>query len=81
MAGNVWEWVADWYDKGYYSQSPRRNPPGPDSGADRVLRGSSSIYPSPFVLTSGSMRCADRIRHRPDGPAGFVGFRCAKSSP
>ncbi len=39
MAGNAAEWVADWYDAGYYSFSPSRNPLGPDSGQYKVLRG------------------------------------------
>jgi formylglycine-generating enzyme required for sulfatase activity len=74
MAGNVWEWVADWYDSGYYSQSPDRNPPGPDSGTMRVLRGGS------WSGTQGFAVCTFRYRFSPWFRLGIGGFRCARSS-
>ncbi|MDD2855815.1 MAG: SUMF1/EgtB/PvdO family nonheme iron enzyme, partial [Desulfuromonadaceae bacterium] len=39
MSGNVWQWVGDWFNKGYYRTSPIANPVGPESGTKRVFRG------------------------------------------
>jgi hypothetical protein len=74
MVGNVWEWVADWYDGDYYSQSPEHNPPGPDSGTSKVLRGGSWYDDALFVR--GAYRIGNPIDYRDFN----VGFRCARGS-
>jgi formylglycine-generating enzyme required for sulfatase activity len=79
MAGNAWEWVADWYDAGYYAASAPQNPTGADTGSEKVLRGGSW-----FTSDPGKLRTTDRdmITVNPGFPLRFpfIGFRCARDA-
>lgn len=76
MAGNVLEWVADWYDEKYYSSSPAENPPGPPNGELKALRGGS--WPMYRFIYA---RASSRYSHRPDFQHDSIGFRCVAVAP
>lgn len=76
--GNVWEWCSDWYEPGYYRNSPRRDPQGPGLGTVRVMRGGSYLCHASYCRR---YRVAARSGNTPDSSAGNVGFRIAVGEP
>ena len=74
MAGNVDEWVNDWYDENYYSVSPYQNPTGPYSGEYHVIRGGN--YDDSFPRINVRFR---RFKY-PDYYSKYTGFRCVFQS-
>jgi formylglycine-generating enzyme required for sulfatase activity len=73
MAGNAWEWVADWFDWNYYQYTQYENPLGPDHGIVRVLRG-GSWESAPEMLAASF-----RLSREPTYPSDRFGFRCVQS--
>lgn len=73
MAGNVTEWVSDWYDETYYKKSPTANPLGPELGVFRGYRGGS------WKGDDNSVRSVYRYGSGPSGTSDELGFRCAMS--
>ncbi|MBI3800775.1 MAG: SUMF1/EgtB/PvdO family nonheme iron enzyme [Deltaproteobacteria bacterium] len=72
MAGNVLEWVQDWYAEDYYRRGPVKNPKGPANGEYKVVRG-GSWFPGPR-----GVRVSYRSGGDSGGRVGSLGFRCAQ---
>lgn len=73
MTGNVAEWVGDWYQHGYYENSPVNDPQGALAGSSRVVRGGSWFSMNELGRTFA------RYRSNPDDKFSYVGFRLLRT--
>lgn len=75
MAGNVWEWINDWYDENYYIEATKLNPRGSEKGTARAIRGGS------WANSQRYLKCTYRSCSHPEDAGSNLGFRCVVDRP
>jgi sulfatase modifying factor 1 len=75
VAGNTWEWCADWFHAAYHLVGSRKDPTGPSEGRARAMRGGSYLCHESYC---NRYRVAARTSNTPDSSTGNIGFRCVR---
>ncbi|MCC6628917.1 MAG: formylglycine-generating enzyme family protein [Chloroflexi bacterium] len=77
VSGNTWEWCVDWFSPTVHRLTRRRDPQGPVTGTNRVIRGGSYLCHASYC---NRYRVAARTAVTPDSTTGHMGFRCARDA-
>jgi formylglycine-generating enzyme required for sulfatase activity len=75
VAGNTWDWCADWFHPNYHVTATRTNPVGPADGNTRVIRGGSFLCHESYCTR---YRVAARTSNTPESSTSHMGFRCVR---